>query len=281
MATLLDLFAQNQRRRNLSPNTIGLRDRQLKLYEKEIGKPIGQATRDSINAFLDGRLTKSGEPISAKTRSCYLTTFSAYFEWLNEEGEETPNPITKSMRPKVKAGMPNPIPEKALEKAIAQTYELRGTKANPDRGPQMRAWLQLAARAGLRAMEISKLTVEDVDYETNRITITGKGGKTRRIPISKDVKKALSELSYTPESGRFFPTTTPASVSQKSNRYLHGLGIQHSLHKGRHRFGTQFYSASGNDILQTQRVLGHSSPATTANYADVDDEEAQTAILAI
>lgn len=279
---MLERFARYQKQRNLSPNTIDLRDRQLKLFLKESpGVELNGATKEQINTFLDNRRTSAGEPISAKTRSCYLTTFSSFYDWAIDEKFLKENPITKSMRPKVKPGMPNPIPEKALEKAIAQTYELQSTRANPDRGAQMRAWIYLMGYGGLRCMEVAKFAVEDVDLERNLIRVLGKGEKMRSVPLHPKIKAALEELSWVPESGRYFPTATPASVSQKTNRYLHGMGIKYTAHKGRHRFLTRFYKSSGKDILLTQRVAGHSSPQTTAGYADVDEEEAQSAILAL
>ena len=73
------------------------------------------------------------------------------------------------------------------------------------------------------------------------------------------------------------PRSTPASVSQRINRFYHGMGITHTAHKNRHRAGTQAHKASGGDLLVVQRFLGHANPSTSAVYAGLDDEEVQTA----
>jgi len=121
----------------------------------------------------------------------------------------------------------------------------------------------------------------DIKYDENRIHVRhGKGGKERSVPLHPVIIAALKEYEP-PRPGRLWPLVTPASVSQRINRYLHSMGIASTAHKMRHRFGTVAYEASGQDILTTQRLLGHSSPTTTAIYAQVSDEAARATVLAI
>lgn len=260
--TLIEGFEMDQKRRGLQPNTLVLRSRQLNLYEREMG-PLKDATAEDIEGWLDKR------QISAKTRSCYLTTFSAFYKWALKIERVTADPISKIERPKVHNGMPNPIPEAALARAIKAAK------------PMMKCWLVLEAYAGLRCQEVCYLEDVDIKYDENRIHVRrGKGGKERSVPLHPVIIAALKEYEA-PREGRLWPLCTPASVSQKINRYLHGLGITHTAHKMRHRFGTVAYAASGQDILTTQRLLGHSSPQTTAVYAGVSDEAATATVLAI
>lgn len=262
MPTLLDRFELDQKRRGLQDNTLILRTRQLKLYEREVG-PIENATRIKIEDWLDSR------EISAKTRSCYLTTFSCFFRWAMKNAVLEFDPTITIERPKVHNGMPNPIPEKALERALAAAK------------PRMKCWLALEAYAGLRCQEVCYLEKVDIKLDEGIIHVRhGKGGRERYVPIHAKVIEALE--GYEEVAGeRLWPFVTPASVSQQINRYLHGLGIKHSAHKMRHRFGTKAYEASGQDILTTQRLLGHSSPTTTAIYAQVSDEAARSTVLKI
>ena len=262
MTKLLELFEQDQRRRGLQPNTLILRNRQLALYEREVGR-LDKATGETIETWLDGR------GITSKTRSCYLTTFSSFYKFAVKHDHLAFDPTVKIDRPKVHAGMPNPIPEDALERALSKAK------------PMMRCWLALEGYAGLRCQEVAYLSHEDISSEGIRV-LHGKGGKERFIPaLHPEIVKALDKYKAPTTTGRLWPTVTPASVSQMINRYLHGLGIVHSAHKLRHRFGTVAYKASGQDILVTQRLLGHSDPKTTSIYAQVSDENARKAVLGI
>lgn len=259
----IELFAQDQKRRGLQSTTIDMRNSQLLRYEREVGL-LNMATKDSIETWLDGR------EVSAKTRSCYLTTLSAFYKWGLKNDTLESDPTLKIDRPKVHNGMPNPIPEEALARAIKKA------------DPRMRCWLVLEAYAGLRCQEVTYLEHRDIKYDEGIIHVRhGKGGRERYVPLHAKIIEALAKYKSPRDEGRLWPTVTPASVSQRINRYLHGLGITHTAHKMRHRFGTKAYEASGQDILTTQRLLGHSSPVTTAIYAQVSDEAARATVLAI
>jgi integrase len=65
-----------------------------------------------------------------------------------------------------------------------------------------------------------------------------------------------------------------------ASRYLHELGIDATLHQGRHRFGTAVW-ASTKDMLVTQQMLRHRDPSTTAGYAAYDDQLAVNAMAGV
>lgn len=69
-------------------------------------------------------------------------------------------------------------------------------------------------------------------------------------------------------------------VSQAASAYLHESGSASTLHALRHRFGTKIYGVS-KDLRVTQELLGHSSPVTTALYAQWSPQAAVDAVLAI
>lgn len=71
----------------------------------------------------------------------------------------------------------------------------------------------------------------------------------------------------------------PHSVSQRTNAFLHSIGITETLHQLRHRFGTTTYQAV-RDIRAVQELLGHASPTTTAIYAAAASEVARAAVEA-
>lgn len=267
MPTLIEKFELDQKRRGLSPNTLTLRNRQLALYEREVGK-IEHADETKIQEWLDSRTLPNGDPISDKTRSGYLTTFSSFFKWAVKKDQLPFNPIDKIDRPKVHNGMPNPIPEKALAKAIAECTN-----------PMLKCWIVIEAYAGLRCQEVAFLAVEDIQYDEVRIHVRfGKGGKERFVPLHQEIVKALAQYKAPREEGRLWPNAKPSTVSQRINRFYHSIGIKHTAHKNRHRFGTMLYKHSGESLLVVQNALGHSDPKTSSIYAKVDNESITTAV---
>lgn len=267
MPTLIEKYETYQRRMGLSPNTILLRRRQIELYEREVG-PIEHTNENKIQEWLDSRTLSSGKAISDKTRSCYLTTFSSFFKWGVKKDEIAFNPIDKIDRPKVHNGVPNPIPERALAKAIAGCTN-----------PMLKCWIVIEAYAGLRCQEVAYLDVEDIQYDEGRIHVRfGKGGKERYVPLHATIVEALSAYEAPRSTGRLWPNAKPSTVSQRVNRYYHGMGIAHTAHKNRHRFGTQLYKHSGESLLVVQNALGHSDPKTSSIYARVDQESITTAV---
>lgn len=267
MPTLIEKFELDQKRRGLSPNTILLRNRQLDLYEREVGE-IEKATELSIEEWLDSRTLANGDPISDKTRSGYLTTFSAFFKWGIKKDQLDKNPVEKIDRPRVHNGMPNPISERNLAKAIAQCSN-----------SMLKCWIVIEAYAGLRCQEVAFLDIEDIQYDEGRIHVRfGKGGKTRFVPLHQEIVKALAEYEPPRPEGRLWPNAKPSSVSQRINRYYKSIGVHSTAHKNRHRFGTMLYRHSGESLLVVQNALGHSDPKTSSIYARVDQESISTAV---
>lgn len=278
---LLERFELDQKRRNLSPATIDLRNRQFRLAQAG-GIVMESATAEQFEAWLDTRVLPNGDPISAKTRSCYLTSFSAFYKWAIRHDFLTANPIEKIDRPKVHNGMPNPIPELSLAKAIAECTN-----------PMLKCWIVIEAYAGLRCKEVAFLSHEDIQVDKRydregkiqslgRLHVRfGKGGKQRFVPLHQKILDALAEYNPPTTTGRLWPAAKPESVSQRINRYYHGMGITHTAHKNRHRAGTQVHRTSGGDILAVQSFLGHSDPKTSAIYAQVDNEVLTTAVALI
>lgn len=266
MPSLIEKYETYQRRMGLSQNTIDLRNRQFASYEREVGR-VEFATETTIQDWLDGRVTSKGRGISDKTRSCYLTTFSSFFKWGIKKDEIAFNPIEKIDRPKVHNGMPNPIPERDLARAIKAC-----------RNPMLKCWILIESYAGLRCQEVAFLEDRDIQYDAMRIHVRfGKGGKERYVPLHQKIVDALAEYEP-PRAGRLWPNATPSTVSQRINRFYHGLGITHTAHKNRHRFGTQLYKTGGESLLVVQNALGHSDPKTSAIYAQVDNESITTAV---
>jgi integrase/recombinase XerC len=215
---------------------------------------VAAATEADIEGWLARR------PLSAASRSSYLSCAKGFFRWAVRHELVKSDPTVDMARPRVPRRLPRPIPDRDL----AQALELA-----PD--ARMRAWLCLAAFQGLRCMEIAGLCAEDVlfDAEPPMLRIFGKGSKERMVPLATQTGTAL-RIFGVPSRGTLFPNRfgrpyLPATVTQYISGYLRSIGVDCTAHQGRHWFGSSLYKRT-RDLRFVQEVLGHTSPTTTAIY---------------
>lgn len=241
------------RRRNLRPSTILQRRRALVRLGRRFD--LGRVTTSVIEDWLDSR------SMGPEARATEISHLRGFYKWAVAEGRLERDPTLKLVRPKLARRLPRPMPEGDLAMAV---------EAAPE---PIRSMLMLAAFAGLRACEIAALEGEHVLLSSKVLLVAeGKGGSMSSVPIAPVLAGVLRQL---PRSGRLFHLTDgrpmkPHNVSHWCNRYLHGLGITHTLHSLRHRFGTAVYAASGRDLRATQELLRHRSPVSTAIYTWVN-----------
>lgn len=258
------------RLRNLSPSTV----RQRHYALARLARHLSCHTDDLLALVPDDLMQWQTEiaHLSPRYRSSWHSHVAAFYAWAAEEyGITSPAKVLVTVR--LPRRLPNPISELDLDMAI---------RCAPER---IRPWLVLAGYAGLRAAEIANLTREQVRDTADPpvLVISGKGGHERIVPLSRIVLDAL-QLAGLPSRGYVFPradglagANRPWQVSHLVNSYLHGLGITHTLHSLRHRFGTQVYRVS-KDLRVTQEVMGHASSSTTAPYADWSRSDAVDAV---
>ena len=146
------------------------------------------------------------------------------------------------------------------------------------------AILLILARLGLRAGEVRRLTLDDIDWEGGEITVCGKGGKRHALPLPQDVGKALVEyLRHSrpdcPSRHVFIRARAPHTQLQHSGsiykimkKALERAGL-HPPHKGphllRHTFATHLLRR-GASLPDVSRMLGHENPDSAFVYAHVD-----------
>jgi site-specific recombinase XerD len=260
---------QWMRLRGLSERTIGGRKSALDLLTKHASKPVRDITPDDLHTW---QITLG--VLALNTRKSYVSHVREFYAWAADNGVVPANPTAVLIMPKVPPGLPRPIGERALEFALAQA-PLR-----------IRLWLELAAYDGLRAAEIAAIERPDVmeNADPAGLFVHGKGRRERVVPLSATPLASLFELGM-PRTGRLFRKldgfpVSPHYVSQRTNRYLHRIGVPESLHQLRHRFGTQALGVSGN-LREVQELMGHASPKTTAVYTFVNPQRSARTVAAI
>lgn len=249
------------RLRNLRSSYVETRRRTIVQLERELGKPVEEATERDL---VEWHRAASERMVPAA--SCvYLSHVQCYFRWLTREKILSEDPTCRLIRPRLRPRLPRPMNDRDLEHAI-NTASAR-----------VRPWLLLAAFAGLRAIEIAGLRAEDVDLSAGLLIVMGKGGKERPVPIHPLVREAL--LPLLGGKGYLFAhwdkpgPPTAHNVSYALNHHLRREGITATAHTARHWFLTMVYRAS-KDLRLTQELAGHASPNTTAQYAKHSPDQA-------
>lgn len=248
-------------RRNLRPSTISQRRRALGRLARS--HDLTRVTTDELERWLDDR------DLGPEARGCEISHLRGFYKWAFMEGRLGHDPTLRLVRPKIPKALPRPMPEDDLAMAV-------------DLAPEpVRSMLMIAAFAGLRACELAQLQGEHVLRDDGVLLVAeDKGGGMSAVPIAPALQQVFGRL---PRSGPLFLLTDgrpmrPHNVSHWCNNYLHSIGISHSLHSLRHRFGTMVYEASGRDLRATQELLRHRSPVSSARYTWISPGHLATAV---
>lgn len=261
----------DQRRRGLEESTIDSRTRIVRHLSYWLGaRGLLSATQEDIELFLDSRRLGA-----KRTRYTYISNLHVFYGWAVIAGYLDRDPTALIARPRIRPGLPRPIPDADLELALSMAYR------------DIRVMLTCAAYEGMRCCEIGRLVREDIldDRDPAILLARGKGDRPRVIPMHEKTWQALQLLPL-PRSGPVLHwddgRPLPAwKISQLGNDYLHGIGIDSTMHQLRHWFGTHLYRTSGHNLLLVRDLMGHSSITTTTIYADYDREGAPEAVQAL
>jgi integrase/recombinase XerD len=143
------------------------------------------------------------------------------------------------------------------------------------------AILMLLARLGLRACEVTAISLDDIDWRAGELTVHGKGAQTDRLPLPRDVGQAMVEhlLGREPDDRfrevflRVFAPDGPLSAKAVGSVLRHACdraGVPRvGTHRLRHTVATDLLAA-GSSLTEIAPVLRHTNLSSTAIYAKVD-----------
>lgn len=256
------------RRRALKERTISERVSYLgRLAFSHPGVPFFQMTTEQIEMALDLPVGRDGTGISPRSRITYLSNIRGFYKWALADGRCTFDPAALAVTPKVPPPQARPVPESTYSDLIRSAPTV-----------MFRCWLLLAGGCGLRAMEISRLRWEDIDFEESYLTVKGKGDLVRTVPMIDEVREAVEDhyrrVSFDPSEYVFRDPClgtpyAPNRVSRIVNDWLDQTGHgKYTIHQLRHRFGTELLDVTGNHRL-VQALLGHASIESLQTYTHV------------
>ena len=263
--------------RRMSPNTEKNYRRDINLLcrflEEEDLTGWEQVDSYHIRAFTSWCHRRGLAPRSIQRR---LSALRGFFGYLVREGIIEGNPASDVPSPK----LPGRLPKTLDVDEIAHLLNLEGDEPLTCRD---RAIMELFYSSGLRLAELASLSLIDLDLAEGMVTVTGKGNKTRILPVGSKARDALvtwlaarrgmvrGEEDEALFLSRLGKRLSARSIQQRLRDWSKRLGMNSKVHPHqlRHSFATHMLESSG-DLRAVQELLGHSDIGTTQIYTHLD-----------
>lgn len=270
--------------RRLAPKTLEAYRRDLTQFfaflAEHSGGPVGLQTLSELRAadlraFMARR---RNEGVSSRSLARALSAQKSFFRFLEREGVLASEALNIVRTPKLARSLPKALTVNEAKAMLAAPGELEECAWVAARDT---AVLALCYGAGLRIAEA--LAVCRVDLEGRTMRVTGKGGKTRMVPLIDSVRGAietylgLCPFALGPSQPLFRGVKggvlSPRLIQKRVVQLRGALGLPPSAtpHALRHSFATHLLS-KGGDLRAIQELLGHASLSSTQIYTAVDSE---------
>lgn len=273
---LTKFFTHLEHERRLSPKTIINYQRDLKRVSAFCNlrhlQHWQQLDIHQVRALV-AQLHREG--LHGRSIARLLSSLRSLFRYLLREELVTHNPAEGVSAPKVKRSLP-----KVLDAdQVSRLLEIKGKDPLSLRD---RAIMELMYSSGLRLSELVGLDLNDIDYADALVRVTGKGSKTRVLPVGRLAIQALKEW-LGQRDGLAKPDELAIFVSRNGSR-LSGRAIEQRMrqwglkqgldarvhpHRLRHSFASHLLESSG-DLRAVQELLGHADIGTTQIYTHLD-----------
>jgi integrase/recombinase XerD len=244
--------------------------------KKKITHPRG-ATLPVMTEYLGDR-KRAG--LSASSIKLVVVALKIFFRFLVGKGIIERDPADALALPRIERYLPETLNELQVE----QFLEKIDTKAV--HGLRDRAMIELLYASGLRISELANTRLEDFNFEQRIVRVTGKGNKTRLVPVGRKACEALAAYLSAERPKLVKPRTsseiflsergsklTTARIWQIVKKHAQRAGMEKNIypHLLRHSFATHLLS-NGADLRIIQEMLGHADISTTQVYTHVDQQ---------
>ena len=272
LSSRIDAFLAALRARQYSPATVSTYAIDLAHLLELVGEvdPAGLDARDIRRALA----SLHARGLHPKTLARTLSAWRGFYHYLARVGEVDANPCLGLRPPKAEKRLPNALSvdemARLLEGSADDVWSIRDL-----------AMFELMYSSGLRRAELIGLDLGGVDLDAAEVTVTGKGRKTRVVPVGQRALTALrgwlarrAELAVaTPalfvgtRGGRIGATALRLALIRLARRQ--GVTAHVHPHALRHSFASHVLQSSG-DLRAVQEMLGHASLSTTQVYTHLD-----------
>lgn len=272
-------FRQELLTRGLATNTRNAYIRDLMLCETTCSKAITRWDTSDVLACL-AALYKQGKTARSQARA--LSSLKQFFLWQINANQRDDNPCEHIKTPKLGRALPKDLSESDVDALLASP------DTSTPLGMRDQAMFEVLYACGLRVSELIHLSLSEVNLNAGWLQVTGKGDKTRLLPLGEVAIDVLTDYLTLArpqlcimKNGResrcqaVFLTQQGGYMTRQNfwyviKRYAKQAGIDSEIspHTLRHAFATHLLN-HGADLRSVQMLLGHSDLSTTQIYTHV------------
>ena len=256
--------------RGAAANTLAAYRRDLEGAGEVVGE-LASASRDDL-----ARLGAAWSALAPASLARKCSALRQFYGFLVDEGLRADDPSPALPRPRTRRPLPRLLDHGEIARLFAQAED--EAAAETPAAVRLLALLELLYGSGLRATELVSLPLAAVPRDAPFLTVTGKGGQQRMVPVSGRASLALRRWLALREPGSkwLFPSRAAHLTRVRLFQLLRGLAGRAGLdpaklspHVLRHAFATHLLEG-GADLRVLQTLLGHADIATTQIYTHVD-----------
>ncbi len=272
LSSRIDAFLAALRARQYSPATVSTYAIDLAHLLERVGEvdPASLGSQD-IRRALASLHARGQQP---KTLARTLSAWRSFYHYLARAGLVDANPCLGLRPPKGEKRLPNALSVDEMAKLLEGPTDERWSVRDL-------AMFELMYSSGLRRAELIGLDLDSVDLVAAEVTVTGKGRKTRVVPVGRHALEALrawlaqrsgragatAALFVGARGGRIGATALRLALNRLARRQ--GVTARVHPHALRHSFASHVLQSSG-DLRAVQEMLGHASLSTTQVYTHLD-----------
>lgn len=265
--------------RRVSAHTLNAYQRDLERFchfcdQTLNGRPLEEVTEQDLRRWV-ATLHRSDLKSSSIQRA--LSAVRALFRHLVDHHSFHGNPAAGVRAPKSPRTLPKAIDPDTINALFT-------TRSDDPLAIRDVAIAELLYSSGLRLAELVAANINDINQDDHTITVTGKGSKTRTVPVGRAALEALARwLSFRPMGeetlthdsplfvARGGQRISPRSVQARLKRLAQVSHLPGKLHPHmlRHSFASHLLESSG-DLRAVQELLGHANISTTQVYTHLD-----------
>ncbi len=266
-----DFLSHLQVERRMSAHTLDAYRRDLSTlsdWAQAQGRDLIDLKTEDLRGFIAAEHRRG---LAAKSLQRRLSACRSFYRWLLRHGRIKASPAEGIRAPKAPRKLPQVLdPDEA--KALVEV------PTDAPLGLRDRALLELFYSSGLRLSELCALCWRDLDLDGGLVTVLGKGGKQRTVPVGSHARNALQAWRKDGSAGEKDPVfpgrngpITPRAVQLRMRKLAQRQGLFKRVHPHllRHSFASHVLESSG-DLRGVQELLGHADIATTQIYTHLD-----------
>jgi len=260
----------------------GLSALTCKNYSRDIALLESLSEKADLNTISTQQVRRfianlSSRGLSGKSIARALSAWRGFYDYLIQHKGFTQNPVIGLRAPKSAKTLPQAL-------SVDQTVKLVDIKGDSMLEVRDHAILELFYSSGLRLAELVNLDTDRLDFAEGTISVTGKGNKTRIVPLGSHAANALQvwlqqrgmiKIADTSKNAVFVTKQgrriTPRAVQYRVKTWAIRQGIDTDMHPHllRHSFATHVLQSS-QDLRAVQEMLGHANISTTQVYTHLD-----------